>query len=183
MTMPTFTDGVVVHAAALTALATGVNSINTLLTGAVAPRLYVPTATAMITSNKSISNNSDTVVTFDAAGVNNDAMWVASVNHFTIKTAGVYWVWAQTHFTAHATGYRACHIMLNGTSPTSNSVAAGARNPLNANDGNFFTCVTPPLQLAVNALLYFSVFQTSGGSLNLDTTDSGSYMGLVRIGS
>lgn len=183
MTMPTFVDGVLVHAASLTSLATGVNSLNTLLTGAVAPRIYVPTATAMITGNKSISNNTDTVITFDSNGVNNDNMWVASTNHFTIKTAGVYLGWAQCHFTAAANGYRACHIMLNGTSPTSNSVAAGARNPLNFGDGNYFTCVTPPLQLAVNATLYFSVFQTSGGSLALDATHSGAYMALVRIGS
>jgi hypothetical protein len=183
MTMPTFIDSVLVNATPLTALATGVNSINSLLTGAVAPRAYVPTSTAKITSNKSISNNSDTVVTFDSAGVNNDTMWTAAVNHFTIKTAGVYVAWAQCHFSANATGVRSCHIMLNGTSPTSNSVAAAARNAFPSGDGSFFVAVSPPLSLAVNAQLFFSVFQNSGGALNLDTVDSGAFMGVLRIGS
>jgi hypothetical protein len=181
--MPTFTDGVLVHAASLTSLSTGVNSINSLLTGAVAPRAYVPTATAKITSNKSIANNSDTIVTFDSAGVNNDTMWAAAVNHFTVKTAGVFLAWAQCHFAPTAGGIRAAYILLNGTSVTTNAVASAFRNPLNFGDGNFFCCVTPPLSLAVNATLYFSVYQNSGGALNLDIGDSGSFMGVVRIGT
>jgi hypothetical protein len=181
--MPTFTDGILVHAASLTSLSTGVNSINSLLTGANAPRAYVPTSTARITSNKSISNNLDTLVTFDSAGVNNDTMWTAAVNHFTVKTAGVYLVWAQAHFTAAAGGIRAAYILLNGTSVTTNAVAGAFRNPLNFGDGNFFCCVTPPLSLAVNATLFFSVYQNSGGALNLDSVDSGAFMGVVRIGT
>jgi hypothetical protein len=183
MTMPTFTDAVLVHAVSLTALSTGVNSLNSLLTGAVAPRAYVPAVAARITSNKSISNNSDTVVTFDAAAVNNDAMWASATNHLTIKTAGVYVVWGQCHFAAAAGGVRSCHIMLNGTSPTTNPVAAAARNAYNFGDGSFFCAVTPPLSLAVNAQLFFSVFQNSGGALNLDITDSGAFMGAFRVGS
>ncbi|MGH7743340.1 MAG: hypothetical protein ACREQ5_00760 [Candidatus Dormibacteria bacterium] len=183
MTMPTFTDGVLVHAASLTSLSAGVNSINSLLTGAVAPRLYVPTATATITSNTSIGNATDTIITFDAAGVNNDTMWAAAVNHFTIKTAGVYLAWAQCQFAAAAGGIRAAYILLNGTSVVTNAVAAGFRNPQSFGDGNYFTVVTPPLSLAVNATLYFSVFQSSGAALNMTTTSSGAFMGLVRIGS
>lgn len=183
MTMPTFIHGVLVHAASLTGLVQGINGVNQVLTGAALPRAYIPTVGASITSNHTISNNTDTVVTLDTAGLNNDTMWVASANHVTIKTAGTYLAWVQTHFTAAAGGVRSCHIMLNGTSPTSNAVAAGARNALNFGDGNFFCCVTPPLALAVNAQLYFSVFQNSGGPLALDSTDSGAFMGVVRIGN
>jgi hypothetical protein len=125
----------------------------------------------------------DTIVTFDAAGVNNDTMWTAAVNHFTIKTAGNYIAWAQVHFAAAANGIRAGYILLNGTSVTTNAVAAGSRNPLNFGGGNFFCVVTPPMALAVNAQLYFSVFQNSGGNLNLDSSESGAFMGVVRIGS
>jgi hypothetical protein len=183
MTMPTFLDGVLTHAASLTSLSSGVNAVNSLLTGAVAPRAYVPTATAKITSNKSIANATDTIVTFDSAGVNNDTMWTATVNHFTIKTAGVYIAWAQCHFTAASGGIRAAYILLNGTSVTTNAVAGAFRNPLNFGDGNFFLVFAPPMSLAVNATLYFSVFQNSGLSLNLDTSDSGAFMGVVRVGS
>ena len=183
MTMPTFLDGVLVHAASLTSLSTGVNSINTLLTGANAPRNYVPTATANITADHTISNNLDTIITFDAAGVNNDAAWTSGVNHFTIKTAGVYLALAQAHFTAAAGGIRAAYILLNGTSVATNAVGAAFRNPLNFGDGNFFAVAAPPMSLAVNATLYFSVYQNSGGSLALNAGDSGAFMSLIRIGS
>jgi hypothetical protein len=183
MTMPTFTDGVLVHATSLTSLSTGVNAINSLLTGAVAPRAYVPAAYAKITANKSIANNADTIVTLDTDPLDNDATWTATVNHFTIKTAGVYISWAQVHFTPAAGGIRAGYILLNGTSVSTNAVAAGFRNPLNFGDGNFFCVVTPPMSLAVNAALYLSVYQNSGGALNLDSSDSGAFMGLVRLGS
>lgn len=183
MSMPTFIDGVLVHATSLNSLSTGVNGINTLLTGANAPRAYIPAATAQITSDKSIANNTDTLITFDAAGVNNDAAWTAAVNHFTVKTAGQYLAWAQCHFAAAAGGIRSAYILLNGTSVGTNAVAAGFRNPLNFGDGNFFCVVTPPLSLAVNATLYFSVYQNSGGALNLSASDSGAFMGLIRLGS
>jgi hypothetical protein len=184
MTMPTFVDGVVVHATSLNSLSTGVNAINTLLTGAAAPRAYIPTATARITSNKTISNNLDTLVTFDAAGVNNDAAWTASTNHFTIKTAGVYIAWAQCNFAAASGGIRAAYILLNGTSVSTNAVAGVFDNAQSIGGGNFFALATQPLQLAVNATLYFSVYQNSGSSLALaSTTESGNFMSLARIGS
>jgi len=40
------------------------------------------------------------------------------------------------------------------------------------------------MQLAVNAQLFYSVYQNSGGSLALaQTTESGNFMCLVRLGS
>jgi hypothetical protein len=184
MTMPTFLDGVLVHAVSLTSLSSGVNSLNSLLTGAVAPRAYVPTSTAHINALQSIANNTNTVVTWGSAGLNNDAMWASgSPTLFTVKTAGVYIAWAQAHFSAAAGGVRACYILLNGTNIATNTVASAFRNPLNAGDGNFFCCVTPPMQLAVNATLAVAVYQNTGGSLSLDNTDSGAFMGVTRIGS
>src|SRR5947209_16092439 len=183
MTMPTFIDGTLVHAASLTSPSSGTNAINSLLTGAVAPRAYIPTSTAKITSNKSIANNTDTLVTFDSAGVNNDTMWAAAATHFTIKTAGVYFAWAQCNFAPTAGGIRAAYILLNGTSVATNAVAGAFRNPLNFGDGNFFLVFAPPMSLAVNATLYFSVYQNSGAALNLTSGDSGSYMGVVRVGT
>jgi len=184
MPMPPFTDGVLVHAASLTSLATGINSLNTVLTGAVAPRAYIPTSYAKLTANKTISNNLDTIVTFDTDPIDNDGAWTAAVNHFTIKTAGVYVAWAQANFVANATGIRAAYILLNGTSVTTNAVAAGFENAQSFGGGNFWCVMTPPMSLAVNATLYLSVYQNSGGSLALaQTTESGTFMCLARIGS
>lgn len=181
MTMPTFTDGVLVNATILNALSTGVNAVNTVATGAAAPRAYVPTAVVKISSLQSIGNNANTVVTWNTAGINNDAMW-SSGNTVTIKTAGVYVAWLQPHFTAAANGIRAGYILLNGTA-IGNAVASRFTNPISSGDGNFYPLMTPPMQLAVNATLAAMVYQNSTLSLTLDTSDSGMYMAVVRLGS
>lgn len=183
MTMPTFTDGVVVHAVDLTKLPTGINSLNTLLTGAVAPKVIVPTATARINVGHPIANATDTVITFDVAGVNNEAIWVAGQQAFTIVTAGVYIAWAQGSYVANATGIRTAHILLNGTSVASNSVARGAIAAPSGTDLATFSLKTAPMSLAVGATLYFSAWQSSGGSLSLDQTLSGTHMSVMRVGA
>jgi hypothetical protein len=181
--MPTFADSVVVHATSLNSLSTGINNLNSLLTGAVAPRAYVPTATASINTTHSTNNATDTIVTFDASAVNNDSMWVASVSQFTIQTAGIYIAWAQGCYTANATGIRTAHILLNGTSVASNSVARYSQVAPSGTDLATMCMKTPPLSLAVGATLYFSAWQSSGGALNLDVGLSGTFMGVMRVGS
>jgi hypothetical protein len=181
--MPTFTDGVVVHAIDLTKLSTGVNNINSLLTGAVAPRLYVPTATAKINTTHSCSNATDTLITLDIAGVNNDNMYVVGQQAFTVQTAGVYVAWAQASYTANATGVRTGHILLNGTSVSTNAVARGSEGAPSGTDLATFSLKTPPMSLSVGALLYFSCWQSSGGALNLDPSLSGAFMAVMRIGA
>lgn len=182
MTMPTFIDGVMVNATMLTALSTGVNALNTVATGAVAPRAYVPTLGVQITSLQSIGNNANTLVSWNSASPNNDTMW-SSGSTITIKTAGVYIAWFQAHFVAASGGIRAAYILLNGTA-VGNAVASRFTNPLTSGDGSFYPLITPPLQLAVNATLAGMVYQnSSGGSLSLDTSDSGTFMGVIRLGS
>lgn len=183
MTMPTFVDAVVVHATSLNALATGINNLNSLLTGAVAPRLYVPTVTASINTPHLMATATDTIMTFDVSNINNDNMRAASVNHFTIQTAGIYIVWAQACFTANATGVRAAHILLNGTSVATNAVARASEGAPSGTDLATIALKTPPMSLAAAATLYLSTWQSSGGNLNLDTGLSGSFMAALRIGA
>lgn len=185
MTMPTFTDATVVHQASLNSLSTGVNNLSLLMTGVPAPRTYIPTSAAFINTNHSIPNSTDTIVTLDqafSAVVNNDNMWVAGQNAFTIQTGGVYIAYAQLHFDLNATGVRALHILLNGTA-VSNSVAAASDNALNVGEGNAFSARTPPMALAPGATLYLSAYQNSGGALNLTTVLSGTYMSVIRVGN
>lgn len=183
MTMPTFTDGVVVHATDLNKLPTGINALNTLLTGAVAPRAFVPTVGASINTPHLLANTTDTVITFDAGGVNNNNMWVSGQPAFTIQTAGVYVAWAQGNWTANATGVRTIGILLNGTSVGSNSVARASAAAASGTDLTTISVKTPPMSLAVGALLYCSCWQSSGGGLNLDYTLSGAFMAIMRIGA
>lgn len=181
--MPTFTDGVVVHATSLNSLSTGINSINSLLTGAVAPRAYVPTATANINTPHSLANATDTIITFDVAGVNNDVLWIAGQQPFTVQTAGIYIAWAQACFTANATGVRTAGILLNGTSVASNSVARASEGAPSGTDLSTMSLKTPPMSLSAGATLYFTAWQSSGGALNLDFVLSGSFMAVMRVGT
>lgn len=183
--MPTFADDQLVTAAILNLLPSGVNALGSLVTGAVAPRAYVPTVGASINTTHSVATGTDTIITMDTAGINNDVMWTAAVNHLTIKTAGIYVVWAQATFDANTTGVRALHILLNGTSVTTNQVGAAGSNALSLVGGSITQIMarTPPLSLAVNATLYLSVFQNSGGALNTLNTISGTYLCATRIGN
>lgn len=182
--MPTFTDGAIVHQASLNLLSTGINNLSLLLSGVVAPRSYVPAATASLNTTQSIANATDQTVSWNTAAVNNDTMWASgSPDHLTIVTAGVYVVAARAHFLANATGTRACHIMTNGTNIIANSVAVTAVNAVGVSADSIFTAVTPPMRLTVGTTLYFSVFQNSGGSLSLTNTLGGTMLSAIRIGA
>ena len=62
------------------------------------------------------------------------------------------------------------------------STPGGTAAPVGYEEAPLVT-YAPPMALAVNATLYFSVFQNSGAALNLDSTDSGAFMGVLRLGS
>ena len=63
MTMPTFTDGVVVHQAPLNALSTGINNLSTSSLGAPPPRSYVPTLRLRKTAAQTFTTAVNTLVT------------------------------------------------------------------------------------------------------------------------
>ncbi|MGH7743338.1 MAG: hypothetical protein ACREQ5_00750 [Candidatus Dormibacteria bacterium] len=184
MTMPTFTDGTVPTAANLNAIATGINNLGVLLTGVAATRQTIPTASAYINTTHSIPNNADTLVTFDAATINEDNLWVPSVGWHTVNTTGVYVVWAQVDWDYNATGIRAAHVLVNGTSIPTNSVAAIAVNTSAvAGIGTASIAVSPPLSLASGVPVSLSVYQNSGVALNIIPNESGTSLTLIRVGA
>lgn len=183
MTLPTFTDGTVVTAANLNALSTGVNSLGTLLTGLDPTHQVIPTVSAYINQTHPIPTGADTLAPFDATSINEDYLWIPSVGHPVVNTAGNYICWAQVNFDYNATGIRAGHLLVNGTSVGSNAVAAGSGNTSSvAGIGTAFLMISPPLVLAVGTPVYLSVFQNSGGPLNLIPNESGTSLSLIRIG-
>lgn len=182
LVMPTFTDGTFVRQGDLNTLATGISDISTVLTGAGAPRNYVPALYASITSSHSIPRNVDTVITFDAASINNDGMWTSGQSALTIQTGGIYIAAAQAHLAPNTGTAIACHIQLNGTS-VFNAVAACATQGINSGEGNAMVAVSPPLILPPGSTLYISVFQNTSGSVNVTTTNSGTFISIVRIGN
>jgi hypothetical protein len=181
--MPTFVDGNFVHQADLNSLSWGVNDLSLLLTGVPAPRSYIPTATAKLTSTRTLTTGQDTTITFDSAAINNDVIWVAAQSAFVLQTGGVYVAWAQGAFTANATGIRSVSILLNGTAVPSNSVAIGGEKAISGTDITTISAETPPMALAPGAALYYNAFQSSGGNLTLQTGLGGSFMCVMRLGN
>jgi len=181
--LPTFTAGQFVRQGPLNQLSTGINNLSYLLTGVAATRAYIPAGTVSINASQSIANNTDQTVTWATAGVNNDVMWSAgSPDHLTVVTAGVYICWARTHFASNATGHRAAHLMINGTSIIANSLAVRAVPAVGTSADTIFTCITAPTRLPVGATIYLSVYQNSGGALNLLTALSGTMLAALRVG-
>jgi hypothetical protein len=181
--MPTFTNGTVPTAANLNAIATGINNLGTLLTGVAATRQTIPTASAYINTTHAIPTGVDTLVSYDAYTINEDFLWTPS-NGFEVNTAGIYVIWAQINWDYNATGVRAAHVMINGTNPTVNSVAAGSANTsISAGVGTAFLCVSPPLSLIANTPINVAVFQSTGGPLNLIPNESGTSLTVMRVGA
>src|SRR5689334_10161071 len=127
--MPTFTDGTIPSAANLNSLVTGISNLGVLLAGLAATRQVIPTSHMYLNTTLSVANATDTVVSLPVVSINEDNLWVPSVGHMTIQTAGVYIAWSQVNWDGNTTGARAGHILLNGTA-VANSVAAGTTNPV-----------------------------------------------------
>lgn len=138
---------------------------------------------------QSISNATDTMLTFNLELFDNDIMHDNSTNNsrITIKTAGLYLIQAQVAFTGNATGRRVLNLYKNGV--RTDLRGSGAEHPgsisVTANVFGFSTI----LNLAVNDYIESGVYQTSGGALNatsgavntLDTAFSAVRLG-TRIG-
>jgi hypothetical protein len=180
--MHTFAAGQFMHQTYLNAMSVWENNIGLALTGSVPPRAYIPTAHALLTVNQSTANSTNTIVSFGSAGVNNDGMWSAGApDHFTIQTDGMYYVTGQVHFDLNATGSRAAHILLNGTS-VFNSIAAFTQNAVGSGEGSAIPIIMAPIKFVAGTTLYLQVWQSSGGSLNVTTTLSGTFLCAVRVG-
>lgn len=178
----TFAAGQFMHQTYFNAMSVWENNIGLVLTGAVPPRGYIPTAHALLTANQSTANSTNTIVSFGSAGINNDGMWSAGApDHFTIQTDGMYYVTGQVHFDLNSTGSRAAHILLNGTS-VYNSIAAFSQNAVGSGEGSAIPIIMSPIKFVAGTTLYLQVWQSSGGALNVTTTLSGTFLSVVRVG-
>ena len=70
-----------------------------------------------------------------------------------------------------------------GTNIIANSVAVTAVNTVGVSANTLFTVMTPPIRMGPGATIYLSVFQNSGGPLNLVTALSGTRLSAIRLGA
>jgi hypothetical protein len=182
-TIPTFTDGMIVHASDLNALAANITNLYTYnQTGFVTQR---PCVIAKQTTGQILTSNTDTLINFQSAAINTDSMWTAAApNQFTIQHAGIYFVFSQTRYpsvpsNALNQGLTAS-LLANGTS-FANAIATMGLIPPSTGSGTG-PCFTV-INLAAGATLYLNLWQSTGGSLTLGTDGGASYLGAIFLTS
>lgn len=163
--IPTFTDGVPLHANSLNALGSNITNLYNYALGSfsTAP----PFCIANQTSTQSIPNAAYTNISFNTTIVNVSTMWVASQpTQLTVNVAGTYLVWAQVIFSGNTAGYRGSQITVNG------SVLTGQNMP--NNPGGFVTCQALGIyKMSSGATINSQAWQNSGAGGGLATSTGG----------
>lgn len=169
MTMPTFTDGVVVHQASLNSLSTGINNLSTYTLGAAPPRTYVPTLRLRKNGQTTITTNLNTNVSWDTIDVNTDNMFTLSApTVITVQTAGSYAVMVEYGWVQNSTGGRVLWVNKNGSNPSANGIGIdeqAASGPISTSRGNTHHIANMLPNCVVGDTFVVTVFQSSGGGL------------------
>ena len=178
--IPTFTDGNLVHATDLNALASNLTNLYTYNQASFTSQR--PCVIAKQTTGQSVANTTDTLMNFQAAAVNTDNMWVASVaNQVTIQHAGIYWLFSQVRWPPTTGTAVSSSILVNGTVPA-NAMGTQLIPAVNTGAG-------PATQnglianLAAGATAYVNAWQNTGASLTTPTDFGGTYLGAVFLTS
>lgn len=111
-----------------------------------------------------INNNSDTVLTFDAAGFNSLGMVniATQPTRITILKVGLYLIEARVLWPSNATGIRSLRARVNGS-----TIITGQICPAVADTTHNWTHIALPTLLALNDYLEFIVYQNSGAILTI----------------
>lgn len=132
------------------------------------------------TGTQSISDSTDTSLTWDTETYDTDAFHSTSVNtaRITIPSGldGTYHVWASIRFDASATGDRRLWIAQNagGDVLVRQMQRATVASYAHLN-------VSAVVDLAAGDYIYAAVYQSSTGSLSVDKSITSSHFGAVRL--
>lgn len=181
-TIPSFTDGTIVHATNLNALASNLTNLYSYNQGGFSTQR--PAVICVQTSGQSIPNATDTLVAFQSAPVNTGNMWVASqATQITIQTAGIYFLFGSIRYPSLASPTLStvvtANLWLNGTSP-SNTVMA-TEIPFVVGGGGPTPSVAYLANLAAGAVLYLDAWHTAGSTQTLIAASYGSTMGAIFL--
>lgn len=130
-----------------------------------------PMAEVRRTTTQTVANATWNHVSFDvsAAIFDTDTMWdSANPTYLTIKTAGVYVFSAQVSFANNAAGARLVIIEKNAPGPGSGPYFS-YMNLLPQSVSDQTIAISAIESCAVNDKIYLTVYQSSGGNLNLTT--------------
>ena len=180
--IPTFTDGLVVHATTLNALSSNLTNLYTY--GQASFTSQKPCVVAQQTTGQTITGV-DTLLNFQTATVNTDNMWTASVpNQLTVQHAGIYYVWSVIAWAVTATGSFGNHgisyILINGS--TASSAVATSGNVYGTTAGNCAASTSCIINLAAGATI-FSLGNSQGANNTLGVALGGSTLGAMYMTS
>lgn len=115
----------------------------------------------------SISNNTETTLTFNSELYDTDTIHDTGSNtgRLTCKTAGKYVISCVLEFASNATGYRSVAFRLNG------STYIAGRSQAAVNGMGTQIELTTIYDLALNDYVEVRATQTSGGNLNVNSTN------------
>jgi len=166
-----FVDGVVVHQGDLNNLGTNINTLCQQSTGktAAAAASSKPITQVDLNATQSVPDGTLALVSWHVASTSiTDTIWVASTpTVITVVTPGWYAIDIQICWASAAQTNRVVGIMVNGTTPTSNSI--GEIDAANGSVvGLFKHRCTAYAHLSQGATIYAYVVQVSGGAVNLN---------------
>jgi hypothetical protein len=133
--------------------------------------------------NQSISNSTTTIVTFDSEFLDTNGFHstVTNTDRLTVPTgyAGKYLVVATANFAGNSTGIRQLLVFKNTTQIAENVI------PVNSSGGSTNANAQIIVDLAVGDYVSFSVWQNSGGALNIQGWAGGTYtqFGMTYLGA
>jgi hypothetical protein len=133
--------------------------------------------------NQSISNSTVTIVTFDTETVDTDGFHstVTNTDRLTVPAgkAGKYLVVATANFAGNSTGIRQLLLYKNTTQVAENVIAS------NSSGGSTNANAQIIVDLAVGDYMSYSVWQNSGGALNIQGIATGVYsqFGMTYLGA
>lgn len=167
--IPVFASDVMVTATQLNAVGSNLTNIYTYAMGGF--RTRKPICAVRATATHAVPDSTATILTWDTADLNYDAMWSAgSPTVLTVNTAGVYHLSVQPAHTGTGPNQLAGYILINGTSQTTNAVGA-----FNVGAGVMGTA-SALVALTVGTTIYGSIYQATGLPLNERTNLGGCRM-------
>lgn len=119
-------------------------------------------------SDRTVSNNTLTTLTYDSERYDTDGMHSTASNtdRLTANTAGVYTICANVRWESNSSGIRLLRILLNGSS-------AIAEHRYNHTSGeNMIDSLCTQWHLAAGDYATSAAYQTSGGNLNIQRSEA-----------
>jgi hypothetical protein len=182
--IPSFTDGQLLAAAPLNALASNIQNLyNYNQSGFKTQRDCV---IAVQNTPQTLNGNVDTLVTFNTTTVNTNNMWIPSQpTQLTVQVAGIYWIFGQIRWPVIASAtfpanWGQANLLQNGTNPNTNTISMNVV-PFTTVPSGSASQVGCIANLAAGATLYLDAYPVWTGSAALQTSFGSSYLGAVFL--